>query len=650
MRAMEIEGPSKTGHRLLVVVTVSPFSQQTIRWAHRLAESWNCPWIAVHVGTASSPSDVEQTNLTENLALARELGAEVITTADEDVVRGILRIVRQHDITQIVVGKGMEPNSRVLFWRASFLGRLIRQSAGIAVHIVNPEKHQNSKGLRFHRPLVISWRSYLLTVSVIGLVTYANHVFSPAIGYRAVALNYLLSIVLLAFFVGRGPMLFAATISALVWNYLFLPPRFTFSISHFEDAMMFGMYFVLAIVLGQLIARIRIQEKAERRREEQSTALYLLTRDLAEASSLDDVVQKFLQHVQDIFKGEAALILGESSKTLSKQPHPTSKLQLSEHEMNTATWVFTQRQTQGPFTDTAKVSFLPLTTAKEKIGVLAIKLNQSVANVMDYQNLLEAFTRQAALVIDRQRLQEYAEKNRLFAESERLGKNLLDSISHEMRTPIAAITTAVSSLSDSNDPGSVEMQHELKDEIQIATHRLNRLVGNLLDIARVESGHLRPKVDWCEIADLIHVTLKSLEKEMAAHKIRINLDAELPLVEMDFVLMEQALTNLLLNAVHHTPPGTAVELSAKIRDNELAISVADSGRGLPVETLERVFEKFYRVPGSPSGGTGLGLSIVKGFVEAQRGRVTVANRPESGAIFTIYLPTSEPPPISFSRE
>jgi two-component system sensor histidine kinase KdpD len=490
-----------------------------------------------------------------------------------------------------------------------------------------------------------AFSSYLLAMVAMACLTIANLLLSSFIGYRTVALNYLLGIVLLAFFVGRGPMLVAATVSALAWNFLFLPPRFTFSIHGFEDVMMFAMYFVIAIVLGQLIAKIRMQEEAERRKEEYSTALYLLTRELAQASNLDEIIKKFVAHVQSVFKGETAIVMAESPKLLKPGAHPASTLQLCNHEMNTARWVFTDRQETTSFSNKTRLTFLPLCAANERIGVLVVKLASHVASSPEYKNLLDSFARQAALVINRQQLQEYAEKTRLSAESERLGKNLLDSISHEMRTPIAAITSATGTLAELQRD-DISTQQKLTEEIQLAAARLNRLVGNLLDIARVEAGHLKPKMDWCDVGDLVHIALKSVEKELSLHKVRVNVQKELPLVKMDLVLMEQALANLLLNAAHHTPAGTTVEINAAIDEDELAISVSDSGKGLPSDALERVFEKFYRVPGSPSGGTGLGLSIVKGFVEAQHGRVSAVNRIERGAVFTLFLPVTKAPTVS----
>jgi two-component system sensor histidine kinase KdpD len=284
-----------------------------------------------------------------------------------------------------------------------------------------------------------------------------------------------------------------------------------------------------------------------------------------------------------------------------------------------------------------------LATPAGILGVIGVRLSQTNPPNLEQSNLLEAFVRQAALVIDRQRLHDAAQLSRLAAESERLSKTLLDSISHEMRTPIAAITSATGALNEANLAAQPALAATLVCEIREAVARLNRLVGNILDITRVESGHVKPKLDWCDVSDLINVTIKSVQKELAGHKLEIKISPEMPLVRMDFVLMEQALTNLLLNAAFHTPDGTSVQVSAKVQHDELALAVADRGPGVPPEAIPKIFDKFYRAPGAVTGGTGLGLSIVKGFVEAQGGHVRAENQTGGGAVFTIFLPVTEPP-------
>ena len=271
------------------------------------------------------------------------------------------------------------------------------------------------------------------------------------------------------------------------------------------------------------------------------------------------------------------------------------------------------------------------------MGVLAVALEGDHQPTLEQRDLLGAFARQAALVLDRLRLDAESQQAQLLAESEKLSKALLNSISHELRTPIAAITAAASALAELKVREPAPLQLTLTQEIQESA-RLNRLVGNLLDMTRLESGKVKPRLEWCDVSDLVNVTLRRDERELSKHRVTLSLIQPLPLVKMDFVLIEQALSNLLLNAANYTPAGTSVEVKAAVVGGEMAVSVADRGPGLPEESLPHVFEKFYRVPGAPAGGTGLGLSIVKGLVEAHQGRVEARNRPGGGAEFVIFLP------------
>jgi two-component system sensor histidine kinase KdpD len=257
----------------------------------------------------------------------------------------------------------------------------------------------------------------------------------------------------------------------------------------------------------------------------------------------------------------------------------------------------------------------------------------------------ENFGRSIALATYRQRLRDTEHRAKIVEQSERLGKALINSISHEIRTPLAVISSAASMLNAARDPTLIGVPWGMVDEIQEATDRLQRLVSNLLNMTRLESGHVKPSLDWCDVTDLIRVTLNEIQKDLAHHKVTPEIVKGLPLVRLDFVLMQQVLTNLLLNAVVHTPPGTSIQVCASSQDGKLVISVLDDGPGLARHALPFIFDKFYRAPSAPAGGTGLGLAIVKGFVEAQGGRVEAANRPEGGAAFHIRLPTTESPMV-----
>jgi two-component system sensor histidine kinase KdpD len=631
----------KTGHRLMVAVSASPFSESLIRWTRRMADSLQCPWLAVHVESSRPLDEAGQSRLEKNLALARSLGAEVIDTADEQLARGLLRIARQNNVSQIIVGKPAAANLWEWLRAGKLLRRLTRESGDIDLQVVRAEK---SGALPQARPWrwrpATSWRQYAVAAAVLAAVGLINVPLAQVTGPRVPGFVFLFTVVLLALLLGRGPVLFVGAASALAWNYFFLPPRFTFAITSTEDGCLFGLYFVVAIVLGQLVARIRAQELAERRREERATALYQLTRELAQTGTRDEVVWQLIAEINRVFHAGVAVVLPEKN---SLAAHPDSSLTLTEKELHVAEWALLHRQPAGKFTDNLPGSdhlHLPLATERSVVGVLSLNLPEKTLPLAR-RDLLEAYARQAALVLDRVALRAAAEQSKLVAESERLSNALLNSISHELRTPLAAITSAASSLAETS---RMDVAKRMAAEIQEASGRLNRLVGNLLDVTRLGSGHVRPKLDWCDVGDLIHVTLRSLERELAGREVTIEIAEKLPLARLDYTLMQQALGNLLLNASIHTPEGTAILIHARHEKDELIMSVADNGPGLPPDLLPRIFEKFYRSPSAPAGGSGLGLAIVKGFVDAHGGQIAAANRPGGGAIFTIKIPQPEKPP------
>lgn len=643
LRTGKIPGPWKSGHRLLVGVSSSEVSEQVIRWTRRLADSLNCPWIALYVETSPRAlARAEQSRVSQNLALARELGAEVLTTTDEDVVRGLLRVSFQQNVTHLVVGKPLGRPLRNFLHRDRILGRLIRGSGDIDVHIVPADTGPRPRfPARFVPFAGTKWSQYIQAVAMVVLIALAYYFLVPPAGVRATAAVFLLTVVLLGLFFDRGPTLLAATICALVWDYFFLQPVFDFRITNVEDMMLLGAYFVIAIVVGQLTARNRAQEAAERLREGRATALYLLTRELSEARDLEQILERAVQQTENGFKARVGILLADTSHQMNSRFFPPNELEVSENERRNAAWVLEHGQPAGKFTDNLSSSsalYVPLTADNRAIGVMGLRFRQHSAPTIHQWNLLDAFCNQISLAVDRHRLGRESEKAQVLAESERLSKTLLDSMSHEIRTPLAAIKSATSNLIEFQETNWTPGQQAMIGEIHEATERLNRLVGNVLDMTRLESGHVKARLAPCDVRDLMHVVVKESRKEMATHKLTLEIPPDLPLVRLDFVLMQQALANLLSNAAFHTPAGTGVRLAARLDDGGMVFIVADSGRGIDPDSLGHVFEKFYRAPAARTGGTGLGLSLVKGFVEAQGGRVAVENQPGGGAAFSIHLP------------
>lgn len=481
-------------------------------------------------------------------------------------------------------------------------------------------------------------REYIVAGAVVTTVAWTAHYLVPSAGHRAVAWIFLGVVVVMAVFVGRGATLLAAIVSALVWDYFFQQPLYSFYIASTEDRILFVMYLVIAVTLGQLVAQIRAQERAERERQERATALQLLTRDLSEAAGFDDMVERALRSVAEVFAAQVSLLLPSSSGALI--PHPASMFQMSPEECAAASGAFAKPVRElSAEPEEAAILFAPLIHGG-KAGVMALRFPKPRALTPEQQELLEAFSRQVAAVVQRFQIQEISEKAKLGAASELLSKTLLNSISHEIRTPLAVIQSAANNMLEFGPVELSPIQKSMLAEIQEATGRLDRLVGKVLDMTRLESGCVKPNFNLCEVGELVMMAEEQTRNDLAQHKLTIDLAPDLPPVPMDFELMLHALSNLLSNAAFHTPAGTEVWLTAKAETGALLLSVADQGPGIPPASLPRLFEKFYRAPAARTGGTGLGLSLVKGFVEAHGGQVTAENRGKGGAVFTIRFPLS----------
>lgn len=654
MHVKHISGPWKSGERLMVAVGPSPFSEQLIRWTRRMAYNLEAPWLAAFIETPDEPTPEQRSQLADNLALVRSLGGEVIVTSGSNVGEGLLRLARQRNVSQIVVGKPLRHPVQDFLRGGSLVDHLIRASGDIDIYVVTGDKHEPERSMRL--PAVAQqsrWRQYFLALAIVAAVTVLNLIAAPVIGYHAVGLIELLAVLLIAIYIGRGPAVLAAVTSALSWNYLFITPRFAFDISRPEDVILFALYFVIAIFTGNLTARLRVRERQAHRNAERTLALYALAHEIASAVDMDDVLSTAVAQIGQVFDAQVAVLLPEGDQPIPKT-HSCSTLSLDEKEFGVGLWSFENGKPAGRFTDTlslATVQFIPLNTSSRTVGVMGIRTRQQEQLSFDQAALLETFINQIALVIERELLDEAAEQSAMLKESERLYTTLLNSISHELRTPIATIKGASSSLLDAATGASEDARTALAKDIQSAADRLNRLVENLLDMSRLESGRLQLKREWCDIGDLVGVAVKRADYCTATHPITIQLAPNLPLVQIDFVLMEQVLVNLLDNACNYTPSGAPITVAARVNGKQMELTVSDTGKGIPPELLERVFEKFFRLPGTPTGGTGLGLSISRGLVEAHGGSLSAENLREGGTRFTLCLPLDRTaPPVQEARD
>ncbi|MCC6612327.1 MAG: sensor histidine kinase KdpD [Anaerolineae bacterium] len=657
MQVKQIAGPWKSGDRLMVAVSASPFSEKLIRWTRRMAYNLEAAWLAVFIETSETLAPEAKAQLAHNLTLARGLGAEVITAAGDDVADALLRVARQRNVTQIVVGKPLHSRFGEFVRGGSMVNRLVSVSGDVDIYVVKGDdpEHQSSSwtvGRYIPQPQVhSSLRQYLLAVSIVAAFTAVDLVLFSQIswvGYQVVGLTELLAVLLIAVYIGRGPALAAAFASAISWNFLFINPRFTFRVSEAHDVILLLLYFLIAIFAGNLTARLRTRERQARYNADRSMALYALAHETATAINMNDVLRTAVTQIASVFDADLGILLLEGDR-LAQDYHPSSTLKMDAKDRSVAQWVFEHGKPAGRFTDTlpqSPVHYIPLRTPNRIVGVIGVRLRGDSHLSYDQEVLLETFTSQIALVIERELLDEAAEQAAMLRESERLFATLLNSISHELRTPIAAITGAASSLRNPQTVNNEPARGELLANIEDASERLNRLVENLLDMSRLESGRLKLKLDWCDVGEIIGVAVKRLEGSLGERPVNIAIDPDLPLIRADFVLLEQVLINLLDNACNYTPIGTPIEIEAHQRARQLEVSIRDHGPGIPEADIERVFDKFYRAPGTAAGGTGLGLSICRGIVEAHEGKLTADNARDGGARFTILLPLNgEPPPV-----
>ena len=485
-----------------------------------------------------------------------------------------------------------------------------------------------------------SSREYIETITVISAVTVLGWFLAPHTSHLAFGLVYLLAVIALSLRVGRWPVLLSGILSAMAWDFLIIPPHFSFAVMSVEDGMMLGTYCVVALVAGQLTARVRAQELVERLREQRATALFHLTRALAATRTLDEATTAFLCQTEEVFNAKTALLFIGENDTLSA--HHANSFSLNETESNVAKWVQNHRKEAGRFTQTfatAEAFYLPLSDADICHGVFVLCPAPIVATITPVQReLIGDFATQITLMIKRETLRTAIERERMLARSQELHHTLLDSVSHELKTPLAVLSTVIEKL---NTKTQVERE-SLLEEVRIATKRLTRLVNNLLNQTRLESGTIKPRLDWCNARDIINAALRGIADLLSpGNPVTINIPADMPLIMADAALMEQAVFNLLHNAIKHTPQNTEIILSAGLRNENpprAFITIADRGPGLAPELRINPFQKFRRAANAPAGGLGLGLSVVRGFVVAQGGEVQAGENPGGGAVFTVYLP------------
>jgi len=637
------------GERILVCVSPSPASARLVRATRRMASVARAGWIAAYTETPQSLrlSTRDRERVAEHLRLAERLGAETATLSGEEAPDTILSYARNRNVTRIVLGKPTHPRWRDLF-RPSFVEQMVRASGDIDIQVISgdePSSNEPKPSVSRALPRTKSPQLFASVIAVAVATTFSWFVFGQG-QLPDVVMIYLLGIVLVAMRFGYGPSLLAAGLSVVTYDFFFVPPYFSFAVTDFRHVTTFGVMLFVASVISNLTKRIQQQAQSARGRELRTATLYAMSRELADARTSELLTAVTARHLHEVFDCTIGLLRPSPDGSLAVVGLGNFSYVPPEKDLGVAEWVMAHGRPAGLGTDTlpsARALYVPLLAARGCIGVLGV-LPVEPQRFMDpdQRQLLEAFVGQLATALERAELVVAAQKAHLQVQTEQLRNALLSSVSHDLRTPLAVITGAASALGD--EVIATPSGRELVDTISSEATRLNRLVRNLLDMTRLEAGALHIQKEWQPIEEVVGVALNRLEDQLEGRPVTVNLDPSL--VPLDEVSIDQVLTNLLENALKHTPAGTPIDITARKIEGAVEVEIADRGPGVPPGQEERIFEKFYRAA-EGQGGVGLGLTICRGIIAAHGGHLYVENRVGGGAAFRFTLPIEgEPPDLS----
>ncbi len=647
MQAHAIRGPWPAAERILVCISPNAQSARLVRTARMLASQLYAEWFAVYVET---PNDVrlspeERNRVLDNLRLAERVGAKTATIRGDSVAAAVTEYSAKNHITKIVIGK-TQSRWRKLFGMAA-VDQVIRRSKQVDVIVATAEEKPVKQERAPPGMPYIDWRAYLPAFFLIAAATllgYAVHsFFSPT----NIIMIYLLCVVVTAVFWGFGPSVLACILSVLLWDFFFVKPHLTFAVEDTQYIFAFITLLLVGLTISYLTTRIRQQTEAAQGRESETATLYSLSRTLAAVVGLDSTIRAITDSTKETFGLDAVIFLPDPQSKEGIKPHVNDPdVRVGENETAAAAWCFQHQKVVGHGTDTlpnATARYFPLSTARGTVGVMALQLAGATSRFTAQQTrLLEAYADLAAVAIERNEFAEKARSAEVLATTEKLQTALLNSISHDLRTPLVSVIGVLSSLQEEGIELDDAARRNLIQVAREEAERLNHLITNLLDVTRLESAALRMSRQPCDVEDIIGAALEQLGSRSDKRPVRIELAEGLSFVSGDFGLLVQVLVNILENAFKYSPTGSPVEVFGRKRDNLVEIEVADRGIGIPEQDLLRVFDKFYRVQRPDSVvGTGLGLAICKGIVEAHGGSIRAENRPGGGTIMRVTLPVAD---------
>ncbi|WP_398473013.1 DUF4118 domain-containing protein, partial [Tardiphaga sp.] len=651
MQANAIVGPWAAGERILVCISEDPRSAGLVRYTKRLADRLHAPWTAVSIETRRSLqfSEEQRDRLADTLRLAEALGADVLTipAAARRIADDLLNYARANNVTQIVIGKASRS-----WWfellRGSVVHDLVRRAGNISVHVIAgdalPAEPAAKRAQMTDRTEPFDIRPYGFSFAIIAAALGLGMLLYPVFGVENVDLIFMTAVVGVAVRFGLGPSLLASLAGSLAYNFFFLPPVYTFTITDPTNIAAFFFFMLVAVLVSNLAARVRSQAVSAFGRVRTTESLYAFSRKLAGTATLDDVLWASAYQIALMLRVRVVLLLPDDGIITVKAGYPPED-QLDQADLAAANWAWGNDRPAGRGSDTlpgAKRLFLPMRTGRGPIGVIGIDDDRTGPLLTpDQRRLLDALVDQSALAIERVQLVEDMDRAQRNIESDRLRAALLTSISHDLKTPLASVLGAASTLRDLSPKLGEAERADLLATVIDESERLNRFIANLLDMTRLESGAVVPNAVLLDPGEIVGSALRRAGKILGGHRVVLDLVPHLPMLKLDAVLFEQVLFNLLDNAAKYAPPDTVITIRAAREDDAVILQVMDEGAGIPAADLEQVFDKFYRANKGDHvrAGTGLGLAISRGFVEAMQGTITAANRADrSGAVLTIHLP------------
>ncbi|HSR75247.1 MAG TPA: sensor histidine kinase KdpD [Xanthobacteraceae bacterium] len=651
MQEHAIQGPWAAGERILVCVSEDVRAAGLVRYAKRLADRLHASWTALSIETQRSLqfTEEERDRLADTLRLAEALGGEAITIPSGGrIADDVINFAHANNVTQIIIGKSTRSRWFEIL-HGSVVHELVRSSGNISVHVIAgehltrepvPKKTiRTAEEVRSFDPI-----PYLAAIVAVAAALGIDELIKPIVGIENVDLVFMTAIVAVAVRYGLLPSLFASVVASLCYNFFFLPPIYTFTITDPTNVAAFLIFIVMAALVSNVAARVRTQAMAAIERARTTEALYAFSRKLAGVGTLDDVLWATAYQTALMLKVRVVLLLPENGSIAVRAGYPPEDT-LDDADLAAASWAWERNRSAGRGSDTlpgAKRLFLPMRTGRGAIGIVGID-NDKPGPLLtpDQRRQLDALIDQGALAIERVFLVEDVDRAKRSMEADRLRSALLTSISHDLKTPLAAILGAAGTMRQLSGALDDAAKADLLATIIDESERLNRFIANLLDITRLESGAIVPQTTLQDLGELVGSALARGSKILAHHKVDVELAADLPMLELDPVLFEQVLFNLLDNASKYSSAGTTIHIRSWREAQSVVLQVLDEGVGIPPQDVERIFDKFYRAQKGDQvrAGTGLGLAISRGFVEALKGTITAANRTDrSGAVFTIRLP------------